>query len=137
MEHTINITKALADGNRLRVVMALTGYDELCVCQITEILGHTTPTVSRHMSVLQKAGLAKARKEGRWVYYRLSEAFPHGLLKWLKESLADSSEIAQDRVSLKTMMSAGIDDLLKRQKERRACRNGKQIQNTTAVRAVR
>ena len=39
METTLAITKALADGNRLRVVMALTEQEELCLCQLTELLG--------------------------------------------------------------------------------------------------
>ena len=56
MEQVLGTTKALADGNRLRVVMALTDQEELCVCQITELLNLAMPTVSRHMSVLQKAG---------------------------------------------------------------------------------
>jgi len=38
MEKTLNITKAFSDRNRLRVIMALTGYEELCVCQNTEML---------------------------------------------------------------------------------------------------
>lgn len=124
MESTVDIIKALADGNRVRAVIAMTGYDELCVCQITEVLGLAMATVSRHMSVLQKARLVKSRKEGRWVYYRLSESFPPGLLKWLKESLAHSTEIARDRKNLRTMMSDGIDALLKRQRQRRECRAG-------------
>jgi len=119
MQKTLNITKALADGNRLRVIMALTGYDELCVCQITEVLGHTTATVSRHMSVLQNAGLVKSRKDGRWVYYRLSEAFPRRLLKWLKEAAGNSAEILQDRETLNTIISNGLDALCKTQKKRR------------------
>jgi len=75
MEQTLRITKALADGNRLRAVMALVDHDELCVCQITELLGLATATVSRHMSMLQSASLVTSRKEGRWVYYRLGKVF--------------------------------------------------------------
>lgn len=122
MQKTLNITKALADGNRLRVIMALTGHDELCVCQITEVLGHTTATVSRHMSVLQNAGLVKSRKDGRWVYYRLSEAFPRRLLKWLKEAAGNSAEILQDRETLNTIVSNGLDALCKTQRKRRQSR---------------
>ena len=124
MEQTLNITKALADGNRLRVVMALTGYDELCVCQVTEILGLATATVSRHMSVLQKARLVKSRKEGRWVYYSLSETFPRQLLQWLKDAARSANEIARDKEKLKTILSCGLDVLCKTQRLRRECRAG-------------
>jgi len=48
------ITKALSDGNRLRVVVSLMEHEELCVCQITEMLKLATATVSRHMSVLSE-----------------------------------------------------------------------------------
>ena len=121
MQQMLNITKALADGNRLRVIMALTEYEELCVCQITEILGHATPTVSRHMSVLQKGGLVKSRKDGRWVYYRLSETFPRRLLQWLKDAAIDAREIARDKQKLKAILSCGPDALCKKQRKRRGC----------------
>jgi ArsR family transcriptional regulator, arsenate/arsenite/antimonite-responsive transcriptional repressor len=122
MEQALAITKALADGNRLRVIMALTGYEELCVCQITEILGHATPTVSRHMSVLQNAGLVRSRKEGRWVYYRLSENFPRRLLQWLKDAAGNAEEIDRDREKLESIVSSGLDALCKTQRQRRECR---------------
>jgi ArsR family transcriptional regulator len=122
MEKTLNITKALADGNRLRVIMALTDHDELCVCQITEILGHTTATVSRHMSVLQNAGLVRSRKDGRWVYYRLSETFPRRLLTWLNEAAGNANEILQDKENLRIIISKGLDALCKTQRTRRNCK---------------
>ena len=124
MEQMLNITKALADGNRVRVVMALTAYDELCVCQVTEILGIATATVSRHMSVLQNAGLVKSRKDARWVYYRLSKEFPETLLAWLKATLDHSSEITKDQEKLKTILSCGLDALCKTQRVRRERRAG-------------
>jgi ArsR family transcriptional regulator len=121
MEQTLNITKALADGNRLRVIIALTDYDELCVCQITEVLGHATPTVSRHMSVLQNAGLVKSRKDGRWVYYSLSHTFPRQLLRWLKDAAGNADEIARDKEKIRTIVSNGLDALCKTQRQRREC----------------
>jgi ArsR family transcriptional regulator, arsenate/arsenite/antimonite-responsive transcriptional repressor len=121
MEQTLNITKALSDGNRLRVIMTLTEFEELCVCQITEMLGHATATVSRHMSVLQNAGLVKSRKEGRWVYYRLSQSFPLQLLQWLKEAVGNTEEIARDKEKLTTILSDGLDALCRTQRQRREC----------------
>ncbi len=119
MEQTINIIKSLADGNRLRVIMALETYNELCVCQITEILGIATATVSRHMSVLQNAHLVKSRKEGRWVYYRLAETFPTQLLQWLKKAASNAQEISRDQQKLKSVLSCEPDALCKKQKARR------------------
>jgi ArsR family transcriptional regulator len=120
MEQVLNIIKALADKNRLRVVEALTVQKELYVCQITEMLGLAMPTVSRHMSVLQKAGLVKNRKEGRWVCYRLSEAFPSPLLRWLNGVLASSHEVAKDMEKVRTIITYDLDAFCKLQKQRRA-----------------
>ena len=121
MESTLTITKALADGNRLRVAMALTEQAELCICQITEMLGWSTATVSRHMSVLQNARLVKSRKDGRWVFYRLAEDFPEPLKKWLVDSLTTTREISSDRNNLKAILSFEPDELCRRQKTKRSC----------------
>lgn len=121
MEYTLNITKALADGNRMRVVAALMAHDELCVCQITEMLQLTTPTVSRHMSIMQNARLVENRKEGRWVFYRLLRPFPDLLYSWLSQSFAASPEIQEDKKSLVRILACDPEDLCRRQKSRRSC----------------
>jgi len=72
MRDFLAIMKALADENRLRIVVALEGR-ELCLCQIVELLGLATSTVSRHMSILQQARLVNSRKQGRWSYFRLTD----------------------------------------------------------------
>ena len=68
----LNITKALAEENRVRILLALE-VEELCVCQIIELLELAPSTVSKHMSVLRQARLVDGRKEGRWMYYRLAK----------------------------------------------------------------
>jgi ArsR family transcriptional regulator len=72
MRETLAVMKALADENRLRIVAALEGR-ELCLCQVVQLLGLATSTVSRHMSILQQARLVESRKDGRWTYFRLDE----------------------------------------------------------------
>lgn len=101
----------------MRVVAALLTHDELCVCQIVKMLRLATPTVSRHMSILQHAQLVQYRKDGRWVYYRLAEPFPEHLRKWLLESLSNLPEIKADQVLLKTILSCDPEDLCRQQKE--------------------
>jgi len=118
MQETLSITKALADGNRLRILIALTKIDELCVCQITEMLELAPATVSRHMSILQNARLVKSRKDSRWVYYRLSSTFPPSLLQWLKESLAQAGECVRDDGRLKRIIALGLDELCNELKEK-------------------
>ena len=113
MRKTLAITKALSDGSRLRILNALMGVDELCVCQITEMLGFSTATVSRHMSLLQGADIVDSRKDGRWVYYRISENFPPILQKWLKDSMGNSNEIKNDEKKLKVILACDPRELCK------------------------
>lgn len=67
------LTKALADGSRLRLLKLLED-GEVCVCVLTEALGLAPATVSKHLSLLKAAGFIQARKDGRWVHYRLHDA---------------------------------------------------------------
>ena len=111
MQDVLSVTKALSDGNRLRTIMALRDMTELCVCQVTEMLGLAPATVSRHMSVLQNAGLVESRKDGRWVFYRISEAAKSEpivtVMDWLGESLDHSAEIRADRKYLRKIAKCG------------------------------
>ena len=113
MRELIAITKALADSNRVRVLMFLT-KGELCVCQVIELLGLAPSTVSKHMSILYNAGLVEARKEGRWMYYRLPEKAPiavQGSLRWLKETLIHAPQIVSDFKKLKALQKVPKEDL--------------------------
>lgn len=66
----VDLLKTLAHPVRLRI-LALLREGELCVCQITEILGIPTSTASEHLTELRRASLLAERKDGRWVYYGL------------------------------------------------------------------
>ena len=63
--------KALGDETRLRIV-ALLAHGELCVCHFQEALALSQPRVSRHLAVLRAAGVVEARRDKKWVYYRLA-----------------------------------------------------------------
>ena len=116
MQMTLVVSKALADSNRLRVVAALMRHDELCVCQVTELLGLATATVSRHMSILRHAQLVQSRKKGRWVYYRLSRGFPQSLRVWLDESLDGSPEVEADRTALGGILACDPEEICRCQR---------------------
>lgn len=66
------IFKALADEIRLRI-LSLLGTREMCVCEVMIALDLTQPTASHHLRILENVGLVKDRKEGRWVFYSLSD----------------------------------------------------------------
>lgn len=103
MQQYIAITKALSDETRARALMSL-AEGELCVCQIIEVLGLSPSTVSKHMSILQQAGLVERRKDGRWHYYRLAEqtATPTAreAIDWTLRALAEEATIATDAQAL-------------------------------------
>ncbi len=82
------VFKALAEPNRIRILKMLE-VRPLCVCEITDILGLATSTVSRHLAVLRQAGLITDRKEGRWVDYQLNPQADPGLLSPVLALLRD------------------------------------------------
>jgi DNA-binding transcriptional ArsR family regulator len=99
----MNITKALADENRIRILMALSGIEELCVCQLIDMLQLAPSTVSKHLFILRNARLILGRKEGRWMYYRLNgEGDPavRDGLAWVLRSAVDAPIIRLDRKRL-------------------------------------
>jgi ArsR family transcriptional regulator, arsenate/arsenite/antimonite-responsive transcriptional repressor len=70
--HLAGLLKALADPTRLRLLSMIQSHEggEACVCELTEPLGLTQPTVSHHLKVLSDAGLVQRDKRGVWAYYR-------------------------------------------------------------------
>ena len=108
------VTKALSDENRVRILMFLT-EDELCVCQIIDLLGLAPSTVSKHLSILKQAGLIDSRKKGRWIYYRLPDKEVPPLVteatNWLKSSLSGDKQILEDRRQLKRVRKKCLEEL--------------------------
>src|SRR5260370_24639894 len=61
---------ALADPTRLRLLNLMNGR-EVCVCYFVEILRQSQPKISRHLAYLKRAGIVEARREGKWMHYRI------------------------------------------------------------------
>ena len=97
------VAKAAADSSRVRILKLLQG-GELCVCQLTSVIGLATATVSRHLALLRIAGLVQSRKDGRWVYYRLAEGainpYAPDVLRTIGDSLDDDPTVMADRLRL-------------------------------------
>lgn len=72
--------KALSDSTRIKIAYALTLEEELCVCDVANIIGSSTATASHHLRLLRKMSLAKYRKEGKMVFYSLSDEHVHQLV---------------------------------------------------------
>ncbi len=70
-----NAFKALSDQTRLRMLRLLVSTSsELCVCEFVDTLQERLYNISKHLKILEQAGLIEGTKEGRWVYYRIVEA---------------------------------------------------------------
>ena len=115
--------KALSDRNRLRIVSALMNYDELCACQLTELIQVTGATASRHMGLLLACGLVESRKDGRWVHYRLrrERADLAALISWIAGQLRDDPDAARDAESMRAIARMDREDLCRRQRGETCC----------------
>ncbi len=80
------IFKALADDTRVKVIYALS-ETELCVCDVAALIGGSKATASYHLRLLHHMGLAKYRKEGKLVYYRLADPHIGNLVREVLEHL--------------------------------------------------
>lgn len=65
--------KVLADENRAKIAFSLSQEEELCVCDVANIIGSSVATASHHLRALRKMGLAKYRKEGKLAFYSLDD----------------------------------------------------------------
>ncbi len=114
MRDTLDVLKALADEKRLRLLFALKG-GELCACQLVALLAMAPSTVSKHLSLLRAARLVDSRKNGRWMYYRLSTEFrapfTGRLRALLFERLESAGRIAEDRKRLKMICDTTKESL--------------------------
>jgi ArsR family transcriptional regulator len=120
---TLETLKALSDRNRLRVVAALLQMDELCACQIVELLHVTGATASRHMSLLIHAGIVESRKQGRWVYYSLKTAWVDSspLSDWLAAEFRADPELQADQKFLQEIVACEPEELCRQQRGEACC----------------
>lgn len=92
----LKVMKALADGNRVRIIKMLQ-VREMCVCELRAALELAQPSVSKHLRILEEAGLVEGRKEGPWVNYRLPDAadsiYANQMHVILRQWLNDDREI--------------------------------------------
>ncbi len=100
--------KALADTTRLRLIN-LMGDDEVCVCFFVEVLKINQPKISRHLAYLRRAGVVSARRDGKWIHYRLVEppdARAANIFREVRAGLADDPAMKTDRARLEKICCA-------------------------------
>ncbi|WRP07948.1 metalloregulator ArsR/SmtB family transcription factor [Rossellomorea aquimaris] len=86
------IFKALSDQTRAKIAYALTIEEELCVCDVANIVDASTATASHHLRLLKKQGLAKFRKKGKLVYYSLDD---HHVKQLIEIALTHQVEVEE------------------------------------------
>lgn len=94
--------KALADLTRLRLIN-LIGDDEVCVCFFVAVLKTNQPKISRHLAYLRRAAVVAARREGKWMHYRIVEPpDPHAasIFREVRSWLANDPTMQRDRTRL-------------------------------------
>lgn len=98
----VQLFAALADPTRLRLLNLMNGR-EVCVCYFVEILKQGQPKISRHLAYLRKAGIVAARREGKWMHYRLErpdDAAADAILAAALDSLKMDREMQADLARL-------------------------------------
>jgi ArsR family transcriptional regulator len=96
MKDFVRVMKALSDPNRVAIVKMLQ-HKEMCVCEMQAALKIAQPTVSKHLKVLEDAGLVRSHKDGVWVNYQLTDGsgspYVASLLGNLRHWLEDDTRI--------------------------------------------
>ena len=98
MREFVKVMKALSDPNRIRIIKMLQ-HKVMCVCEMQAALQIAQPSVSKHLKILEDAGMVTFHKDGIWVNYQLADgsASPYAasLLGNLRHWLEDDLEIAE------------------------------------------
>jgi ArsR family transcriptional regulator len=98
----VTLFSALADPTRLRLLHLLS-RGEVCVCYFIEILGETQTKISRHLAYLRRAGIVAARRDGKWMHYRLvqpKDAKAAAVLEAALQAIAEERQMTRDFTAL-------------------------------------
>ena len=88
----LTLFKCLAEETRLKAVLLIHSFEEVCVCDLQSALEQSQPKVSRHLAELRKCGLLSDERRGKWVYYRLHPDLP----QWAIDVIAQTATGAPD-----------------------------------------
>jgi len=104
LKQITKIIKALADENRIRIICLLKFKKDLCVCEITSIIGLAQPTISSHLKLLENAELIESYKDGLWVNYNIAgdiDSFSGQFIQALYKNLENDKQIKTDKENAK------------------------------------
>jgi ArsR family transcriptional regulator len=113
MKKLIKVLKATSDSNRMKILKMLQ-LKTMCVCELQFTLGLAQSTISKHLKILEEAGLVECKKDGLWVNYFLSKSndneYAMEILSKIETWLEDDPEIEKiiaramtaDRIQIKS-----------------------------------
>lgn len=98
MKKFTDVMKALSDPNRVKILKMLQ-HRSMCVCELREALQVSQPTVSKHLKILERAGLVNSKKDGLWVDYFLADGsespYAGSLLGNLRHWMENDTEVSR------------------------------------------
>jgi DNA-binding transcriptional ArsR family regulator len=122
MKQFLKIAGALSDPTRVRAFWAV-GRNEMCVCQLVELLGLAPSTISKHLSILKDAGLIDTVKRGRWIYCSVPSDPKgreiHRTAIRLMEQAGVEDEVRQDEQRISKILKEEPEELCRRQRCRK------------------
>jgi len=81
----LNVLSVITDKTRMKILFLLMENEEMCICELSSLLGITRSAVSQHLSILKEMSLLSSRKDGKFVYYSIKNKNIRKLLLNFKE----------------------------------------------------
>lgn len=97
--------KCLSDETRLKSVLLVRHFNQLCVCDLAAALRLSQPKISRHLAELRVQGLLIGERRGKWVYYQLNPGLPAWLLKVLKQTAEADADLLKAEIEFLNLES--------------------------------
>lgn len=107
----IELFSLLSDETRLRCLLLLQKEGELCVCEMSHIIGSIQPKISRHLALMRKSGLVSDERRGQWVYYSLNCLLPDwakGIMESTLENLMRKEPYRSDIIQVRSLKKENI-----------------------------
>lgn len=103
----------LSDETRLRCLVLLQKEGELCVCEISRIIGSIQPKISRHLALMRKSGLVSDERRGQWVYYSLNHSLPEWSKRIIESTLENLMKVEPYHSDMKKICSLKKENICK------------------------
>ncbi|WP_289284258.1 MULTISPECIES: metalloregulator ArsR/SmtB family transcription factor [unclassified Methylophaga] len=110
MMSPVDFYKCISDETRLRCILLIFKQEELCVCELTEALNEIQPKISRHLAQLRKCGLIQDRRQGQWVFYRISTDLPLWMVSVISTTQIHNQQLIDEDLQRLQQMSDRPDN---------------------------